>query len=265
MSATLGGLIKDLRLQKNISQLEIAFALGWKEPSRLSRIEQGKNTSPPRFLIENIMDAMKLSEEERNQLLVNGNYIPSKEEIMEARKKIDPLLKNWQYPATCIDYTWRLLYGNKEAYKVYDVPLKLQRFIESEFPHMLTIVFNPDFILNKSGEVEERKKFLLRVLTHFQYSQKNRTRERWYQELIKGLMNNKQFQELWPTAQRQRGIESDILNFSMKSLKTKTGEELQFYVFLTPVYADPRFILELHVPANKKTLEYFEDQNNTPK
>lgn len=47
MSATLGGLLKDYRLQKNLSQLEIAFAMGWKEPSRLSRIEQGKIGNPP--------------------------------------------------------------------------------------------------------------------------------------------------------------------------------------------------------------------------
>ena len=77
MSATLGGYIKDLRLQKNISQLEIAFALGWKEPSRLSRIEQGKVGNPPRELIDKLIDAMTLSEEEKNQLLVIGNYLPT--------------------------------------------------------------------------------------------------------------------------------------------------------------------------------------------
>src|SRR5258706_10528973 len=99
MSATLGGLIKDLRLQKNISQLEIAFALGWKEPSRLSRIEQGKNASPPRFLIENIMDAMKLTEEERYHLLMAGNYMPTDEEVEKARQKINPYLEAWLFPA----------------------------------------------------------------------------------------------------------------------------------------------------------------------
>jgi len=44
MSATLGGLIKDYRLQKNISQIEIAFVLGWREPSRLKN-ELSQRTS----------------------------------------------------------------------------------------------------------------------------------------------------------------------------------------------------------------------------
>ena len=66
MSASLGGLLKDYRLQKNLSQLEIAFSLGWKDTSRLSRIEQGRIDKPQRKLIDKICQIMELKREEKN-------------------------------------------------------------------------------------------------------------------------------------------------------------------------------------------------------
>src|SRR3990167_7521054 len=105
MSATLGGYIKDYRLQKNISQLEIAFALGWKEPSRLSRIEQGRVGNPERKMMDRIIAALKLSEEEKNDLLFAGNYLPTNEEIREIRKKIDSTIEKWLYPVIVYDFS----------------------------------------------------------------------------------------------------------------------------------------------------------------
>src|SRR3989338_10119232 len=107
MFATLGGLLKDYRLQKNISQLEISFAVGWKEPSRLSRIEQGRVGRPKRVLLEKIMDSMKLSQEERNRLLLTGGYLPTDEEVENLRARIKTMVDQWQYPASVMDFTWR--------------------------------------------------------------------------------------------------------------------------------------------------------------
>ena len=67
INSTLGGLIKDYRLQKGISQLDIAFSLGWKETSRLSRIEQGRTEKPDRELLDKIIRALNLEEEEKNK------------------------------------------------------------------------------------------------------------------------------------------------------------------------------------------------------
>src|SRR3989344_6947150 len=206
MSATLGGLIKDLRLQKNISQLEIAFALGWKEPSRLSRIEQGKVGNPSREFIVKLTNAMHLTEEERNQLLVVGNYLPTKEEIELARKKIIPIIDSWQFPATCYDYTWRIIYTNQKLYKLLDISPRQQKEMEYRLPSIIEAIFDPNFILNRTKhpkELQERKKYLLRVLLHYLYEQRVRTGERWYQDLIKRMMNNSLFRELWPQALQQ--------------------------------------------------------------
>jgi transcriptional regulator with XRE-family HTH domain len=262
MSATLGGLIKDLRLQKNISQLEIAFALGWKEPSRLSRIEQGKNTSPPRFLIENIMNAMKLTEEERSQLLVAGNYLPSKDEIEEAKKKIKPIVDGWLFPASAMDYTWRVIHTNQQLLNLYDISKAWGEQIEEETPWIHEIVFHPDFLPNKTKSDEEfkvRKEFLRTMLIQFQNAQKTRTREKWYLDHIKDMMNNSLFREIWLKSQHNRGL--NVVNYAEKTVTKKLGKErveLNFYFFMQPLFGDPRFFIEFYLPSDLATFQYFD-------
>jgi len=141
MSATLGGLIKDLRLQKNISQLEIAFALGWKEPSRLSRIEQGRVGNPPRELIDRLSEAMKLTNEERNSLLLAGSYLPTNEDFNETVDKLSPIIDTWPYPAALKDFAWRSLYLNSKLCSVYEIPIKQKRFFEENMLSAIEVVF----------------------------------------------------------------------------------------------------------------------------
>src|SRR3989344_2012364 len=116
MSATLGGLLKDYRLQYNISQLEVALAMGWKETSRLSRIEQGKIFKPTRELLERIMDAMRLKEEEKNQLLYIGNYLPTRKEIEKIQKIALSIIEKVPYPVTVFDFSWRIIIDNEVLY-----------------------------------------------------------------------------------------------------------------------------------------------------
>lgn len=260
MSATLGGYIKDLRLQKNISQLEIAFALGWKEPSRLSRIEQGKVENPPRELINKLIDAMHLSEEEKNQLLVVGNYLPTKEEILEARKKIDPILNSWPYPASSRDYTWRIISTNQKLYEALGIPPQGQKEIEEKLPSIIEVVFDPNFPLNKvktPQDEKERREFMLRMLRQFRYAQRIRTHENWYKNLLQKMMSNNLFRELWLEIQSNSENKSDIVDFSNKTLELRDGKHLNFYFFIMPIFGDPRFFVELYVPKDIETYKYF--------
>src|SRR3990172_4591394 len=241
MSATLGGYIKDLRLQKNISQLEIAFALGWKEPSRLSRIEQGKVGNPPRELIDKLIDAMHLTEEEKNQLLAVGNYLPTKEEIDGARKKIRQVVDNWPYPATCIDYTWRIIYTNREMFQIHETTKRQQEYIGKTLPRVIELAFDTNLPINKpqTPEVDEKRKiFLLRTLKHFQHALKDKTHEKWYRDLIRRMMANKLFRDLWIESQTTV-FENDIMNFSSQTFvkeESKSIKYLNFYFFLVPVF-----------------------------
>lgn len=264
MSATLGGYIKDLRLQKNISQIEVAFALGWKEPSRLSRIEQGKVKNPPRELLNKLMEALHLTEEEKNQLLVIGNYLPTKEEVKEARKKIGPIVEAWPCNAYAMDYTWRVVYVNKKMYRLLGVPENQQKEVEMNLPNAIEVAFDPNLTLNKtktSKEWEERGKFLLSMLVRFLYDQRARSREHWYQDLIRRMMDNKLFHKIWPLAQERANANCNFTNFGEKILySTEKGKKLRLnlHFFVVPVFRDPRFFAEFYVPSDLKTFEYFE-------
>jgi transcriptional regulator with XRE-family HTH domain len=262
VSATLGGLIKDLRIQKNISQLEIAFSLGWKEPTRLSRIEQGKVAKPPRELIDKLLEAMRLSNEEKYQVLVTGNYLPTEEEVRLAKAKIKPLVDAWEFPSVAIDYTWRIIYANKQLCDVFNVAPQHLKVIEEKLPSLVEIVFEPNFNEGtlSSNTSEDRKRFLLRFLKHFKYAQQARSREKWYEDLVKKMMNNDIFRELWPAARIQNFEAYEVCNATGKDIFLTRADEqvhLQFHSFLMPIFGDPRFLVELSTPMSSETFDYF--------
>src|SRR3990172_4918789 len=100
--ATLGGLIKDFRIQKRISQLEVATKVGWSDTTRLSKIEQGRTSKPTRAVTDRILDALDISESEKNGLLLFGGYIPDPTEIKKAITDVKEKVDNWPYPSYLI-------------------------------------------------------------------------------------------------------------------------------------------------------------------
>ncbi len=262
MSATLGGLIKDYRLQKNISQMEVAFSLGWNETSRLSRIEQGRVKNPSREMIDLLCQAIKLDEEEKNRLLLAGNYLPTNNEVQEARKVWGIIIHKWQYPAIIYDFSWRVIDMNKKALDVYIIPEKFVQRAKSEYLNRLEIIFDPDFMQNKylkGTDLEIWHSFLTKLLFQFQYLQKSRTKEDWFINLIKRMMNNDLFKTIWQRVQFSQD-DSIIQNYGRKKLvhpKDHT-KRLDLHIFLEPLMKDPRFYMDLQLPANKETFEYFQ-------
>lgn len=90
VTATLGGLIKDYRIKKRLSQLEVSLCIGWKDTSRLSKIEQGRVGTPTRPTLDKIMDALELNEHERGEMLLVSGTLPTKE-----KEFIEQNAHNW--------------------------------------------------------------------------------------------------------------------------------------------------------------------------
>jgi len=264
MSATLGGLIKDYRQQKNIPQMEIAFALGWSEPSRLSRIEQGKVGTPSRTFIDRLATAMRLEEEEKNQLLLVGNYLPSSEEIEHVRSQLHDSIHNWPYPAILYDFSWRVVDANQRVVNIYRHGNGFYSEILKKDITILDVVFSQEYILNQNLTTEEEKKrhnFLLFMLASYQQIQRNRTKESWYIAQIRRLLPNPIFRELWQEISTNK-IVALIGYYGQKSViePNASGKILNFYFFIESVVKDPRFSVELYVPANVETHAYFKHQ-----
>lgn len=261
-NSTLGGLIKDYRTQKGISQLDIAFALGWKEPSRLSRIEQGKTEKPTREVLDKIIAAIGLSEEEKNVLLFTGGYLPTEEEILKIKVKTHNKIHEWSYPSGVIDFSWRLIDGNKHMNELYDVPEGLSENLHKSNLRVLDILFKNEFPKNKNINQtydENMLLFLKTTIINFKYEHKNRTREKWYIDHVKSLMENELFRELWSEASLKNEEHVIVGKFTTKHFinpKNKT-KLLNFYLFMVPVLQDPRFEVELTVPMDIDTYNYY--------
>jgi transcriptional regulator with XRE-family HTH domain len=260
--ASFGGLLKDFRIRKNISQREIAFSLGWSEPSRLSRIEQGKTKKPKRKTVDKLMRVLKLEPSEQGQLLLAGGYLPTKHEIEKIRKETKPLLDNWVYPAYLLDFSWRLLEWNRPAARAYEIVGKNAKYVRENSPCTLELVFDPSFIQNKylkdKKEKELWNKVLLGKLIRFKLLHKARTSEKWYQDLLSKMMHNKLFVSLWKKAQFMPE-KQDIANYERKLLvdSKNTKKRFDFHIFRSPLLQDIRFEINYHIPGNIETFRYF--------
>lgn len=266
MSATLGGLIKDYRLQKNLSQMEVSFSLGWKEPSRLSRIEQGRVGSPSRKLIDRIVKALKLSEEEKNHLLLAGNYLPTEEEIEKIREETNEMIQKWPHPSILYDFAGRVINCNKKTTEVYKVDKKSEREIINKHIWLAEVIFDPDFSQNKDLKGEDVKiwrEYLLGFVFRYQRAQRTRTKQKWYIDLMKRLMSVPLFREIWKEVQNSK-IRKEVINFDMvRSIvdPSDSSKRLSFYFTIVPLIKDPRFEVEFEIPADQHTFAYFQKRH----
>ncbi|HCS78271.1 TPA: hypothetical protein DIV55_00840 [Patescibacteria group bacterium] len=268
MSATLGGLIKDYRLQKHISQMEIALFLGWSEASRLSRIEQGLVKKPTREIVDRLIQVLKLDRFEEGQLLLAGGYLPYREELNTISHEVQSLLDNWPYPAYLLDFSWRLISWNKPAARVYAIDVKAEEFIKENLPWAPGLVFDPDFFQNKylkdEDEVNAWHKLLLGKLIRFRYLNRERTGERWYQELISRMMKNKLFANLWQKAHLTL-VETGMINYERKKLVDwqNIDKRFDFHIFRSQLLQDARFEINYHIPGDQETLLFFSKTENS--
>lgn len=261
-NSTLGGLIKDYRLQKGISQLDIAFSLGWKEPSRLSRIEQGKTERPTRELVDKIIHAIGLEEEEKNILLLNGGFLPTEEEIDGIRTDTVNTLAEWPYPAFVLDFSWRMIIPNKEVIQIYRLTDNDESNILKYHPRILDILFDPTFRQNKLLEgsgAENWQKFLKMAILNFKYEQRHRTKEKWYIDHVRGLMKNDLFRELWVSTDIRDKLKGVVGKFTPKDVLHPTDDNriLRFFRFSAPVLKDPRFEIDYLIPRDLETYSYY--------
>ncbi|MCL5970223.1 MAG: helix-turn-helix domain-containing protein [Patescibacteria group bacterium] len=262
MSATLGGLIKDFRIKKGIQQIDIAFSLGWKETSRLSRIEQGKSAQPSRDLLENIIKAMRLQTIEKNQLLLAGNYLPNKHEIEHTKERVRKFIDNWPYPAHLFDFSWRTFIQNEAMSEAYNLPSNIIKLIKEGCPYIFEILFHPDLLHYKKMKKENQtlwRDFLRNLILQFRNDQIKRSQQKWYIEHIKNMMKNELFKTLWIESQNITLQDALIGKFAMTAIPHPKDQNklLKFYLFASPVIEDPRFEILMMVPSDMETYKFY--------
>lgn len=263
LNSTLGGLIKDLRLQKGISQIDIALQLGWSEPSRLSRIEQGRVAKPSRETLGKIMDALNLTEIERNTLLLTGNYLPTEEDISKIREFTNDMINNWPYPASVLDFSWRVINQNIKTEEAYQVPKEVVGEIKKYHPRVLELILQYINQLSNFLPKEEMNNwygFYKELLVMFRLDHRAREKEKWYTNYLKEMFRNDLFYNLWLETNEIEKPNSIIGSFTQTKLVNPKDPKkgLSFYLFLSPLIQDPRCSVQMWVPVDQETFDYYQ-------
>ncbi|MCR4326514.1 MAG: helix-turn-helix domain-containing protein, partial [Candidatus Roizmanbacteria bacterium] len=243
---------------------DIAFALGWKEPSRLSRIEQGRIEKPKRELIESLAKAMRLKEEEKNSLLLAGSYIPNQQETDKAIAFVRKQMQTWEYPGSMFDFTWKIFYSNNNMFIMYQITPEERKYIDEACPNLLDVHFNilyPKIQRDSPNEILPTKEYLTYILFRFRVQQQRRTREKWYIDLVQKLMDNELFREIWQKTER---MDEQLLggDYSLRKVPNKQTPQgfLTHHFFATQLIFDPRFYTGWFVPADIETFSHYQTQ-----
>ena len=146
MSEPLGGLLREWRATRRLSQLALALEVGV-SARHLSFIECGR-AQPSRDLVARLAEGLGMSLRDRNGLMLAAGYAPEHPEtplgtpvMAGVRRAIGLILdKQEPYPAFVLDRHWNILMANQAA-------LRVNRHVmggrESRHTNMLRQLFDP--------------------------------------------------------------------------------------------------------------------------
>ena len=259
--ASVAELLKTYRIQRNVSQYEIALTLGHKNTSIVDNLEKGRIEQPSKQLVIQICRILGLRTNEVNSVLLAGNYLPTKKEIEKACNVARPILINWPYSAVLYDFSWRLILINNNHADLLGMSQKDVKALESNTPSAIEIIFDPNFLANKYLTGEDLVIWhnnLVRFITHFRYLHKSITKQKWYIALVKKMMGNELFRVTWKKAQAADS-NLQVTRYGNKVFyDPKTNRKYKFNVFVVPLLNDPRFEIEFYTPADAETFKHYE-------
>lgn len=263
LTATLGGLIKDYRIKKRLSQIDVSLRLGWKDTSRISKIEQGRVGKPNRQTAERIINALELNEQEKGHFLLVGGYLPTDEEVKKVIKEVKQKIDTWPYPAFLTDFTFRWLYANDKTFLALKMPVTQKPWVMKNKPNFLSFPFLPkDQVLVEimKGEDENNLKiFPIAQIATFKNENEKYQNETWYKKLIKELMQYDQFRIWWPKVDANM-YHKKLFDYEYKTITgVHDGKKvtLKLHLSTAKVINDPRFQVVLCFSADKETDTFF--------
>ncbi len=256
-----GSILKMNRLQKHVSKIEMALALQFPNEDYIEDIENGKNEFVDRNTIKKYCQILGLQDQEVNNILLAGNYLPSKNEIISIQNSIGPVLEAYQYSAVLYDFCWRVIFINGKHAKILELNKSDLDNLHEINPPAIEILFNKNFKQNKiltgvNKEIWHNN--LLRFIIHFRSLQRSITNSTWYINLIKKMTSNSLFRKIWNDSEQKKG------NFitTRKGYKVFKVDDriLKYHIYIVPLYSDPRFEIEYYSPADLATLKYLQTE-----
>ncbi len=250
MISTIGGLIKDYRIRKRLSQIELSLKIGWNDSTRLSRIEQERAGTPERETVDKIISALGLNTQERGEFLLAGGYLPTEEEVELMVAQYKQRILDWRYPAYLMDFSWRILFLNKSTIDVFHFSRDLLTGKPLFQLNLLDNIIMPLEVEVFKGDDKDSLLPLNRVLvSQFKAEHLGQENDKWYKQLVSNYLKNKNFYYLWEKYTAEV-YHKKLREYEYKLVKEKNGSTSIFHIFDSSLINDRRFTLVLYLPAN---------------
>jgi transcriptional regulator with XRE-family HTH domain len=121
-SQAIGGLLREWRERRRVTQLELALEAGV-SPRHLSFVETGRS-KPGREMLLRVLQRLEVPFREQNRLLLAAGHAPAfpersleDAELQPVRDALDVILHGHEpYPAVAVDRAWNLVAANSPMY-----------------------------------------------------------------------------------------------------------------------------------------------------
>ncbi|WP_343820904.1 helix-turn-helix transcriptional regulator [Dyella marensis] len=242
-ASAVGGLLREWRAARRLSQLDLALEAGI-SARHLSCVETGKSQAS-REMLARLADTLGMPLRERNALLVAAGFAakyPETELAMPAmaqiRKAIDAILQQQEpYPAFLLNRHWDVLGANRAAERVGDYVMHGQ---PSKHTNMLRQMFDPEDFRQAVVNWEEIAESIVRHLHNEVAAAPSDTKAR-------ALLDEVLAYPGVPASWRTRDL-SSAPSPLMTTVLQGDGEQLHFFSTIT-TFGTPRDVTleELHI------------------
>lgn len=262
ITASLGGLIKEFRIKKRLSQQDVSLLVGWKDTTRLSKIEQSRVGSISHDILHKIIKALDLNENERARMLLASGIVPTKEESKQLINKLKESLSYINAPLYVVDFAWNTIYINDLTKKLFMISDNEHEYINSKMPNWMELVFLRK-TFSKVAIREGYNKAALYPYNEFQvayfkdelapYAQ-----DRWYKDLLLQLSQDEYFRKLWSNIPALKNVA--LYEYWYKEISGKWKDKPQVLklhsLSIRPSFDFRYFITSLHA-VDENTFKFY--------
>ncbi len=158
MASKVGGLLRDWRTRRHLSQLDLAVEAGV-STRHLSYVETGRSKPSPELLLM-LAEHLDVPLRERNTLLLAAGYAPRYRESSLDDAQMQPVRASIQrmldahdpYPALAVDRRWNLVLANRAARALVEL---LPAHLLEPPVNVYRAVLHPDGLAGRSPNAAE--------------------------------------------------------------------------------------------------------------
>jgi transcriptional regulator with XRE-family HTH domain len=162
--ATAGTLVRDWRVRRHRSQMELALATGV-SPRHLSFVETGRSKASPELLLA-LAEHLEIPLRERNTLLLAGGYAPryprtslDSPEMARVLATLQAILERHDpYPGLVIDRYWNVILANSGALGLIQ---GLPKHVLGPPANVFRVSLHPDGLAGRTSNFEDWAYYLL--------------------------------------------------------------------------------------------------------